>query len=190
VKKILMLVLVSLISCTQSDQKQEDKKAEEVAGTVQNTGLLTWTVPAGWEQKPSPSAMRLAQFMLPKVEDDSEDASVVVFYFDGEGGGVDANLERWTNQFKAEGRTVTEKEKSEVNNLKLTTISITGTYLYKPMPMAPTATEKPGSKMLAAVLEGNRGPWFVKFVGPEKTVQKWEESYKSFLQSFKENTSS
>jgi hypothetical protein len=36
----------------------------------------------------------------------------------------------------------------------------------------------------AAVVETPNGSYFVKFVGPEKTVTHWDESFMSYLRSF------
>ncbi|MFQ5770209.1 MAG: hypothetical protein ACE5HX_06715 [bacterium] len=77
-------------------------------------------------------------------------------------------------------------KKSTVNGLPQTMIDLSGTYLFKTSPMAPTHTEKPNFRMLAAVVESSRGPWFVKLVGPQKTVSKWEDSLYEFMKSFKE----
>jgi hypothetical protein len=45
--------------------------------------------------------MRVAQYKLPKAEGDTEDGSLVIYYFgQGQGGGTAANIERWINQMK------------------------------------------------------------------------------------------
>ena len=43
--------------------------------------------------------MRKAQYRLPRVEGDPEDAELVVFYFQGSGGAPQANIDRWIGQF-------------------------------------------------------------------------------------------
>lgn len=188
VAKLLLLMVVLAISCSDESDSNQSKKESQDAVQTQSTGM-SWTVPDGWTQETPSSAMRRAQFSLAKVETDPEDATVVVFYFKGEGGGVQANIQRWISQFKATEadveREVKEEEKSEVNGLPLTVVDVKGTYLFKVRPMASTATEKPGFRMQAAVFETSIGPWFVKFVGPEKTVDKWEESFRTFLHSFR-----
>ncbi|MFQ5677680.1 MAG: hypothetical protein ACE5G1_17455 [bacterium] len=187
-KKFLLLLLVLMIAC--SEQQENADNNQDMAVITQSNAGLSWQIPSDWiEEKPT-STMRAAQFRLPKAEADTEDANVVVFYFQGEGGGVRANIQRWISQFKLpEGeltREVTEEAKTEVNGLTHTLVDIRGTYLFRPMPMAANATEKPGFRMLAAVIEGGAGPWFVRFVGPEATVAKWENSFRKFLGSFKQ----
>jgi len=46
--------------------------------------------------------------------------------------------------------------------------------------------KKSNYKMLAAIVQGSQGPYFIKFTGPEKTVTKWRESFNKFLETFKE----
>ena len=67
----------------------------------QIAGELRFKAPPEWiVEKPS-SAMRLAQYKLPKVDGDSEDASLVLYFFgENQGGSVQANLERWVSQFE------------------------------------------------------------------------------------------
>ena len=43
---------------------------------------------------------------------------------------------------------------------------------------------KPGYRLRAAVVETPKGSYFVKLVGPEKTVAQWNESFLSYLRSF------
>src|SRR5690606_7929951 len=62
-------------------------------------GPFSLSVPEGWTEKPSTSSMRAAQFTLPGSGGD--EAEVVVYYFGESGAGsVQANIDRWVNQFK------------------------------------------------------------------------------------------
>ena len=61
-------------------------------------GELVFTAPTEWISEPVQSPMRMAQFSLQRADGDVEDAELVVFYFGGSGGTVEANLQRWTNQ--------------------------------------------------------------------------------------------
>src|SRR5829696_9332784 len=68
---------------------------------------LKFRVPAGWVEEERTSSMRVAQYKLPKAPGDTEDASLVLYYFgQGQGGSTAANIERWIGQMKrAEGTT-------------------------------------------------------------------------------------
>jgi hypothetical protein len=77
--------------------------------------------------------MRVAEFKLPKVEGDSEDAQLVLYYFGpGQGGTAQANIDRWINQMQQpDGHPSKERAKTEtltVNNLSVTTVDVLGTY--------------------------------------------------------------
>ena len=61
---------------------------------------LTFSAPAGWKPVPTSSSMRVAQFALPRAAGDPADAELVVYYFGGSGGTVEANIERWVGQMK------------------------------------------------------------------------------------------
>ena len=150
---------------------------------------LKFTVPAGWVEEERTSSMRVAQYKLPKADGDTEDASLVLYYFgQGQGGSTAANIERWVSQMKqADGSSSKEKAKEEqtdANGLKIATIDISGTYVAETAPGSGTFHNKPGYRLRAAVVETPRGSYFVKLVGPEKTVTQWNDSFLSYLRSF------
>ncbi len=183
---LLFLGLFLFIACGEPSNDDMASKTEAVTTTKSGSGSgLSWQVPNDWTAEQPTSSMRIAQFSLPRSGSDAEDASLVIFYFGGEGGGTDANIQRWISQFSEADVAASEPKRTEVNGLAQTHVDITGTYLFKTRPMAPTATEKPGFRMLAAVIEGAGGPWFVKFVGPKDTVAKWEAAFQGFLASCK-----
>ena len=69
-------------------------------GTAAIAAGLTYTTPAGWKPVTTASAMRVAQFALPRAAGDAQDGELVVYYFGGSGGTVDANIERWLGQMQ------------------------------------------------------------------------------------------
>ena len=146
---------------------------------------LKFTVPRGWVEEERTSSMRVAQYRLPKAAGDSEDASLVLYYFgQGQGGSAAANIERWVGQMKQAGADASKKEDLEVNGLKVTTVDVAGTYVAETAPGSGTFNNKPGYRLRAAVVETPNGSYYVKLVGPEKTVAQWNESFLSYLKSF------
>ncbi len=173
-------------------EKSEETTPENNAQQTQEKdgGAISWQAPDGWIEETPKSGFRKAQYRLPKAEGDLEDASCVVFFFPGGAGGVQANIQRWYGQFvQPDGRpssevaTVTTKT---VNGLKQTRIDLPGTFLSRPTPGSPQVTEKSNFRMLAAIVETGGESWFVKLVGPQKTVAKWKESFYDFMNSFEE----
>src|SRR6185503_4408827 len=94
---------------------------------------LKFKVPAGWVEEQRTSSMRVAQYRLPKAPGDTEDASLVLYYFgQGQGGSTAANIERWISQMKQADGTVARAAKDEqlvANGLKVTTVDVSGTYV-------------------------------------------------------------
>ena len=149
---------------------------------------LKFTVPPGWIEEERTSSMRVAQYRLTRAEGDTENGSVVLYYFGpGQGGSTAANIERWVGQMKQAddgSKAVAKEEHFEVNGLKVTTVDVAGTYVAETTPGSGTFENKPGYRLLAAVVETPNGPYFLKLVGPEKTVTRWNESFLGFLKSF------
>src|SRR5215216_2722709 len=146
---------------------------------------LKFRVPAGWVEEERTSSMRVAQYKLPKAPGDTEDASLVLYYFgSGQGGSTAANIERWIAQMKqADGSTATgaKDEHLVANGLKVTTLDVSGTYVAETAPGSGTFRNKPDYRLRAAVIETPNGSYFVKLVGPEKTVAQWNDSFVRYI---------
>ena len=156
-------------------------------GAEKSFGSMKATVPSEWLSQTPTSSMRQAQYALAKADGDSEDGELAVFYFGpGQGGSVEANIDRWIGQIsQPDGGSSKDKAKTskkEVSGLAVTLVDVSGTYSAGMMSNAPP---RPGYRMLAAVVETNDGPWFFKLVGPEKTIVKWQQSFNGFINSFK-----
>ncbi len=153
------------------------------------SGELRYKAPAGWQAEQPTSSMRKAQFLLPRVAGDTEDGSLLIFYFGpGQGGSAQANLDRWIAQFEQpDGSSSKDKARMSsmaVNGMNVSLLDLSGTYTAEMNPGAGDRQNKPQSRMLAAVVETPKGPYFVKLVGPIKTVDKWEPDFTAFLNSF------
>ena len=155
------------------------------AAPVQSAGAsggLRLRAPEAWISEQVTSNMRVSQYRLPHADGDTEDASLVVYYFgQGQGGSVDANLERWAGQM---GQTMEKSQKQSVtvNGLSVTLLDVTGHYSAD---MAPGSAEKvkPNSRLRAAVIETPNGPYFIKLVGSVKTIGRWEQEFSSYVKS-------
>ena len=146
---------------------------------------LKFTMPPGWVEEERTSSMRVAQYRLPKAPADTEDASLVLYYFgQNQGGSAAANVERWVSQMKQAEGSSAKQESLEVNGLKVTTVDVAGTYVAETAPGSGTFHNKPGYRLRAAVVETPNGSYYVKLVGPEKTVMQWNESFLNYIKSF------
>lgn len=152
-------------------------------------GSLTFQAPAEWQKVEAVSTMRLSEWKLPPASGDAEEARVIVFYFGkGGGGGVEANLERWYGQFEQPSG-ASSKDKAVVKKLdvggalRVTRADLSGTYVAEMRPGGGERHNKPNFRMIAAIVEGGEGPWFIRLVGPKGEVARWEKSFDGFLQS-------
>ena len=148
---------------------------------------LQFDAPTDWIERQPTSPMRVAQFDLPRADRDLEDAELVVFYFGGEGGSVELNLERWTNQMlqpddrpSADVATTTS---FEVSNMMVTVLDVPGIYAAEVHPGSKMRYYKRGFRLHAAVVESPAGPFFFKLTGPDRTVTRWEPRFTALLES-------
>jgi hypothetical protein len=160
--------------------------APAASGQAATAPALKWTAPSEWVSEKPTSSMRQAQYRLPRAEGDPEDGELLVFYFQGGGGGVQMNIDRWIGMFnKADGSPVNDSAKTTkkvVNGIPVTIVDVSGTYMAGAGAM--TAGEpkpKPNFRMLAAVAEHGSGPWFFKLTGPAKTITRWESGFSKLL---------
>jgi hypothetical protein len=152
-------------------------------------GELRYKAQEGWVTEKPSSNMRAAQYKLPKAEGDSEDASLVLYYFgQGQGGSVADNINRWIDQMQQpDGRPSREKARTEtltINGLRITTVDISGTYVAQMSPGSDARHNDPGYRLRAAVVETPKGNYFAKLIGPGKTVSKWDQSFNEYVKSF------
>lgn len=155
-------------------------------------GDYTWEAPSDWQSKPPRGAMRKAEYTLPRVEGDTTDGELVMFdqrTLSG-GGSVDDNLARWRGMMQTpDGKPVPQeqatREDFEANGVKIAMIDVPGKYTPSMMPGAPAAQPIDNGRMLAAVVDVQGFQVFVRAVGPDATMQKHRDAFKTFLGSFK-----
>lgn len=160
--------------------------AAPASGT--EAGGLEWKVAKAWEVQPD-RPMRAGTFHLPAAKGDKEPAELAIFYFgEGQGGAVDANIQRWIGQFEQPDGSDSAKKaktsKQKVGGLDVTTVELTGTYQSGGMMMGPKVA-KPGYRLLGAIVEGPKGPVFFKLTGPDKTVAGSKGAFDKMLKSIK-----
>lgn len=182
----LVLALTPALAFAQ-DSRPTNRPAggEQAAEPVTSKGGLTFTAQKGWVQEAEKRPMRVVTYVLPKVEGDDEDATLVVYHFPGNGGSVEDNLKRWYGQWnQPDGKNsadVAQTKKTQVSGLDATLVDLSGTYTAETRPGSGQRVNKEGYRMLAAIVEAPGGRHFVKCVGPAETVAKWHDSYRAFL---------
>lgn len=202
-QNLKILLLWSALALTGCSQKTQDGKVAESGGlkpeaahsaditpAPTTNGGLKFTPAPDWIVEAPSSSSRKAQYKLPRAEGDSEDAGLVVYYFNGGGGTPQANADRWIAEFagpdgKAAAHTAKITHKT-VNKIPLTIVDVSGTYASSMGMTQQGGKPKSGIRLLGAIAEAGNGPWFIKLTGPEQTVAKWKPSFDSFLDSIRE----
>lgn len=152
--------------------------AESVAG-------LKWTAPSGWKTEGA-RPMRVASYAIPAANGDTAGAECAVYFFgSGQGGGVEANIDRWKGQIIGpDGKPANARiAKRAIHQLPVTTIDSTGDYTGMGGPMASAAVAK-NYRLLGAIIEGPSGNVFIKLAGPSKTVGAAQPGFEQLLNSF------
>lgn len=160
----------------------EQAMPEEKGGLDVNA--LIASLPPGWTKAQPSSSMRVAQMSIAPAKGDTEAGEVAVFHFPGSGGSSAANIERWQNQFsgpKGEpGPDVAKTDTAMVGLLTIVTTDITGTQLASST-MTGEGKDKPNYRMIASVIKTQSGNWFIKAVGPVKTMTENAGKYRDLL---------
>jgi len=147
-------------------------------------GALRFAAPNGWVPKPR-RPMTVQVYALPKVEGELEDADLAVSHFpEMKNIPLARQIERWCAQFEQpDGRPGVEVVRQwtlEGGRSPTTIIDICGRYRPGPA-MGRRASPRERYRMLAAEIRTDAGPWYVKLIGPEKTVSHWKEAFLKFV---------
>lgn len=145
-------------------------------------GGIEWTVPARWTSGTG-SAMRVATYAVPAASGAGAGECAVFFFGPGQGGSVDANVERWSRQF--EGTPTPHRAAATVAGLRVTRVELSGTYLAPGGPMMQSTGKRPGMRLLGAIVEAPGGNVFFKLTGPAATVAAAHAEYDSLVASIR-----
>ncbi len=137
------------------------------AGPVEfQVGAFTFARPDDWKWIIPASTMRKAQLEAPGTN--QEKAEITFFHFGpGQGGGVQANIDRWFGQFQ--GGPTSKNEVTE-GRTRIFYVQASGTF-QSGMPGGPT-TPMTNYALLGAILtDEESGDVFVKMTGPAAVVE-------------------
>jgi hypothetical protein len=176
--------LVFLPASARPADQQDEKKGKPV--TLDN---LQSRVPGDWVEEPG-NRFRIKQYRLPAVKDDKDNAEVVIFHFgQGQGGSVNENVKRWKGMFvPPEGKTlddVLKIDKMKVSGNDVTYVDLHGTYIFRARPQDSETARRPNYRMLAVVFESEKGPYFLRMVGPADTVECYKKGFDEWVKGFK-----
>lgn len=144
-------------------------------------GSFTFQKPANFKLKSHGSGMRAAELEYAGAGGKTADA---IFYFfgQGQGGGTQANVDRWLGSFQEPKDKINSKvDKKKVGAGEVTYVEAEGTYM-SGMPGGPK-TPQPGSKLLGAIIESPNGNVFVRMTGPAETVKAADGDFRKMIES-------
>jgi hypothetical protein len=159
--------------------------ADDPKQTVDARGL-TFEAPATWKSSPPSSQMRRAQLKVDPAEGDDYPAELVVFAFPGGAGSVDDNLKRWQRLFKdKDGNPPTiESKKVRGKNVDVTRAETAGHY-YPAQFGARPEPNRPDARLLGAIVMGDDVSYYIRMVGPNKTMTKLRPAFDELLATIK-----
>ncbi len=143
---------------------------------------LRFAAPEEWEAQPPSNQMRRYQYQLP-----GGGGELIVYSFSG-GGSVAANIDRWRRQFTGpDGKEVpaaeVKQERFQVGPFQTTLMEVAGQYTASMMPGMGAQDPQADYRMIAAVIETDGGPWFVKATGPSEALAAQREQIMNFILS-------
>lgn len=177
VVKVFIVAMGFVVGCSRSAAP---------SGTTVELERLQFELPAGWEKVTPSSTMRVAQASIPGPGGAAE---LAVFHFGaGQGGDIEANLQRWISQVVPDGGSslggAPHRETFESQGLRVTVVDVKGTLQPGQMGMGPSAAQ-PNSRLFGAIVEGDGGPWFFKATGPDATLAPQRDAFAAMLRSAK-----
>ena len=160
-------------------------KAEETE-TI-NVSEFVFEFSSPWVKQQVTSQMRAGQLTYDHEDEKLKDVDLVFFYFgESNGGGTQANIDRWVGQFQGEPEKKIETK--ELGDREVTFLTATGTFLESSGgPFSGNKTPREDYTMLAAILPSDKGWVFLKLTGPSASVAAMKDAFIAVAESpFKE----
>ncbi len=152
------------------------------ASLLQVAGL-TAPKPVAWTWVKPSMQFRTLQYTIAGGADSTSAADLIVSVFNaGDGGPIDANIERWRGQFRnGEAMADAKTSKGEVQGMPLTRVELEGDYMSMGSP-AP----KVGFMQLAAIVEAPGRNVFFRLTGPKATVEASRAAFEALVAGIRE----
>lgn len=130
--------------------------------------------------------MRRAELTAQPIEGDDYPAELIVFAFPGGAGTVEANIKRWQNLFKDDEGNPPSIETRNVKgkNVEVTRAETHGEYHPAQFGGRPEPVRK-GARLLGAIVMAGDVSYYIRMVGPDKTMKKLTPEFDEMLKSIK-----
>jgi hypothetical protein len=154
--------------------------ADSGARTKIGNSAHTIAVPAAFKVENVQKPMRAMTMTVAKSEGDAEDGELSVFIFPGKAGGLQANVDRWANQFGGKNSIKDQRDVKTDAGISAKVVEIEGDFAG-----GMGAPAKPNYKMLGAFIETGDDAHVFKLVGPPKTINAHKAEFDKMIASFK-----
>jgi len=148
--------------------------------TVIEVGGLSFPKPTTWQWQLPTMQFRTLQYSVPGPggEDGGAAELVVSLFAGGDGGPIDANIERWVRQFRGSdgGAIVPVREDITVAGMKVALIELKGAY----QGMG-AAAPRPGQMQFGAIVQAPERNVFLRLNGPERTVELHRKDFRAMV---------
>lgn len=144
-------------------------------------GSLTFEKPAAFTAKQlPPGGMRAAQLEFAK---DGKAAEIIFFHFGaGQGGGTQANIDRWLAMFQeGKDKIGAKTEKKKAGKGEVHYVEAEGTFM-SGMPGG-QRTPQPGTRLIGAIIEDAGGNIYVRMTGPAAVVKAADADFRKMVES-------
>lgn len=141
--------------------------------------LIAYDLPSGWQALAATSE-RLVNL---RPAGDPE-ASCYLSFFQGSGGGLEANVNRWRTQLGAEPQTaevIAGLPTHELLGREATVVDVTGTF----SGMGGSGAPRPGFRLLGLAVSEPSGSLFLKFTAPAELVERERERFFALASSLR-----
>ena len=182
---ILILTILFLFSC--NDNKHVRKYKLPKINTTRvleeslkqsssiSTGLpFSWDAPSDWIVEEG-SSMRIGSYKVPYSKGLGD---LSITYFQGDGGGLLANINRWRQQLNLEPASLQEIQESAIYGRS----SIGEFKVFKIINYKDTSTA-----FLCSILTSESSTIFLKLSVPIEGIEELEDQFKSFVSTFRYN---
>jgi hypothetical protein len=182
----MSLACLDLIAAEESTTETTTKETPPPQNVALAEGKLQLAVPGNWEKTPPRSNIIEHEFSIPPVDPDKDAGRMTIMR---SGGGVEANIKRWQDQFSPPADADPEKaskiEKKQLAGLEVHLADLSGTFHDRPRPFGPVI-DREGYRMLAAIIRAkDAGDYFIKFYGPQATVAEHAEAFRQMIDELK-----
>ena len=152
---------------------------EPVKTRTVNVESLSFQAPTSWKTMTPKGTMRRAQLALAPAAGDTTASDLSIYVFPEGAGTVEANVARWQAQFKdADGKNPAVESKTlKGKNVEVTRVACAGTFTD---PFGSAGPQK-GYRLLGAIVQIPEGGYYLKLLGPEKTITASEKDFDAMI---------